>query len=142
MLYRPVISLQTVSHGDAIVVRAGDGKAHRIDRGIRGKVRTSAARVSEVAPGAQCGFVRKMRQTRRVAFPLLQVAEWNWPLFAHRGKRFAGVKEGTGHCAAFLTQRRRENSIPLALGFSAPLRLCVEKPTDRIAQLEVKMGPF
>ena len=78
MLYRPVISLQTVSHGDAIVVRAGDGKAHRIDRGIRGKVGTRATRVSEVAPGAQFGFVRQVRGSCS-ALAAAKITQWNGP---------------------------------------------------------------
>jgi hypothetical protein len=78
MLYRPVISLQTVSHGDGIVVRVSDGKSHRIDRGIRGKVRTRAARVSEIAPGAQCGFVRKIRCSGS-ALAAAKITQWNGP---------------------------------------------------------------
>ncbi len=111
MLHGAVIPFQAVSYGDGGGVGVGDGKTHRVGRGIRGKVRAIAARVSEVAPGSQFGILRKdcgaiqakcasRFGATRPALAAMQTPQGNRSEFTYGGKRFAGVEERAGHSRA------------------------------------------
>jgi len=109
-----MVALETIPYGDRRLRDVIDRETHGIRLGVRGKPRTLAARVSEIA---EIKIGRRGGIAGRKAFAGMEASKWN-RANSRRIERISSVEKGAGHKMSHRDTEGTEKSNTQVFAFS------------------------